>query len=129
MQVGEEELTEYSSGHGCNTHVIQKPILESKVMAIALKLNACWTRRSLYLMKSHFLVETSFIKVNSVVAPCIFSALFFHVFLVSKSSVLLMLKSNLYYTRGIALKRVTRGCAYLRGLAPGQHSSEETSQR
>ena len=38
-------------------------------------------------------------------------------------------KSNLHYTRGITPKRVTSGGAHLRGLAPGQHSSEETSQR
>ena len=38
-------------------------------------------------------------------------------------------KSNLYYTRGITPKRVTSGGAHLRGLAPGVHSSEETSQR
>ena len=38
-------------------------------------------------------------------------------------------KSNLYYTRDIPPKRVTNGGNHLRGLAPGQHSSEETSQR
>ena len=38
-------------------------------------------------------------------------------------------KSNLYYTRGITPKHVTRGGAHLRGLAPGQHSSEATSKR
>ena len=38
-------------------------------------------------------------------------------------------KSNLYYTRRITLKRVTSCGAHLRGLAPGQHSSEEMSQR
>ena len=38
-------------------------------------------------------------------------------------------KSNLHYTRGITPKRVTSGGAHLRGLAPGLHSSEETSQR
>ena len=38
-------------------------------------------------------------------------------------------KSNLHYTRGITPKRVTIGGAHLRGLAPGQHSSERTSQR
>ena len=37
-------------------------------------------------------------------------------------------ESNLY-TRRITPKRVTSGGAHLRGLAPGQHSSEETSQR
>ena len=37
-------------------------------------------------------------------------------------------KSNLHYTRGITLKRVTSSGAHLRGLAPGLHSSEETSQ-
>ena len=37
---------------------------------------------------------------------------------------------NLHYTRDItAPKRVTSGGIHLRGLAPGQHSSEETSQR
>ena len=38
-------------------------------------------------------------------------------------------ESNLHYTRGITPKRVTSGGAHLRGLAPGLHSSEETSQR
>ena len=38
-------------------------------------------------------------------------------------------KSNLHYTRRITPKRVTSCGAHLRGLAPGQHSSEETSQR
>ena len=33
------------------------------------------------------------------------------------------------FIRGITPKRVTSGRAHLRGLAPGQHSSEETSQR
>ena len=37
-------------------------------------------------------------------------------------------KLNLHYTRGIMPKRVTSGGAHLRGLAPGLHSSEETSQ-
>ena len=39
------------------------------------------------------------------------------------------LKSNLHYTRRITPKRVTSCGAHLRGLAPGLHSSEETSQR
>ena len=34
--------------------------------------------------------------------------------------------SNLLNTRGITPKRVTSGGVHLRGLAPGQHSSEET---
>ena len=34
-------------------------------------------------------------------------------------------KSNLHYTRRITPKRVTSCGAHLRGLAPGQHSSEE----
>ena len=38
-------------------------------------------------------------------------------------------KSNLHYTRDITPKRVPSGGAHLRGLVPGQHSSEETSQR
>ena len=38
-------------------------------------------------------------------------------------------ESNLHYTRRITPKRVTSGEAHLRGLAPGQHSSKETSQR
>ena len=38
-------------------------------------------------------------------------------------------KSNHHYTRRIMPKRVTSCGAHLRGLAPGQHSSEETSQR
>ena len=37
--------------------------------------------------------------------------------------------SDLHYTSGITPKRVTRGELQLRGLAPGQHYSEETSQR
>ena len=37
--------------------------------------------------------------------------------------------SNRHYTRGITAKRVTSGGIHLRNLAPGQHSSEETSQR
>ena len=36
-------------------------------------------------------------------------------------------KSKLYYTRGIMPKRGTSGGDRFRGLAPGQHSSEETS--
>ena len=36
---------------------------------------------------------------------------------------------NLYYTCRMTPKRVTSGGAHLRGLAPGQHSSEETSRR
>ena len=36
---------------------------------------------------------------------------------------------NLHYTRGSTPKRVRSGGALLRGLAPGEHSSEETSQR
>ena len=39
------------------------------------------------------------------------------------------IKSNLHYTRGITPKRVTSSGAHLRDLAPGQHSSEKTSQR
>ena len=38
-------------------------------------------------------------------------------------------KSNLHDTRGVTPKRVTSGGAQLRGLAPGQHSSKEMSQR
>ena len=38
-------------------------------------------------------------------------------------------KSNLHYTRRITPKRVTSCGAHLRSLAPGLHSSEETSQR
>ena len=38
-------------------------------------------------------------------------------------------KSYLHYTRGITLKRITSGGIHLRGLALGQHSSEETLQR
>ena len=37
-------------------------------------------------------------------------------------------KSNFHYTCNTP-KRVTSCGAHLRGLAPGQHSSEETSQR
>ena len=39
------------------------------------------------------------------------------------------IKKKFYYTRDITPKRVTSGEAHLRGLAPGQHSSEETLQR
>ena len=39
-------------------------------------------------------------------------------------------KSNLHYTRGSSTpKSVTSDGTHLRGLAPGQHSSEETSWR
>ena len=38
-------------------------------------------------------------------------------------------KSNLHYTRRITPKRVTSCETHLRGLARGQYSSEETSQR
>ena len=38
------------------------------------------------------------------------------------------IKSNPYYTRGITPKRATSGGAHLRDLAPGRHSSEESSQ-
>ena len=38
-------------------------------------------------------------------------------------------KSNHHYTRGITSKRVTCRGIHLRGLASGQHSSKETSQR
>ena len=37
-------------------------------------------------------------------------------------------KSNLLYSRGITLKRVTNGGAHLRGWATVQHSSEGTVQ-
>ena len=37
--------------------------------------------------------------------------------------------SNLHYTRKITPNQETTGGAHLRGLAPGQRSSEETSQR
>ena len=38
-------------------------------------------------------------------------------------------KSNLHYTRGITPKNITSGRAHLRGVAPGLHSFEESSQR
>ena len=38
-------------------------------------------------------------------------------------------KSNLYCASGITLKRGTSAGAYHRGLALGQHSTKETSQR
>ena len=38
-------------------------------------------------------------------------------------------KSNLHYIRGITPKRVTSDGAHLRGLAPGQRSSEEMTQQ
>ena len=37
--------------------------------------------------------------------------------------------TNLHYARAITPKGVTSGGAYLRSLAPGLHSSEETLQR
>ena len=37
-------------------------------------------------------------------------------------------KPNLHYTRGITPKRVSSAGVHLRGLAPGQHSSEKMSQ-
>ena len=39
----------------------------------------------------------------------------------------LLNEPNLPYTRGITPKRVTSGGAHLRGVAPEQHCSEETS--
>ena len=39
------------------------------------------------------------------------------------------IKTLLCYIGGIPPMRVTSGGTHLRGLAPGQHSSEETSQR
>ena len=42
---------------------------------------------------------------------------------------LLLVIIDLHYARGITPKRVTSGGAHLRGLAPGLHSSEKTSQR
>ena len=36
---------------------------------------------------------------------------------------------NLHHTRDITPMRITSGGAHLRDLAPGQHSSEVTSQR
>ena len=42
--------------------------------------------------------------------------------------VLKIIKSNLHYTDGITPKRVTSSGAHFRSLAPGQHSSEATSQ-
>ena len=41
---------------------------------------------------------------------------------------MIKIKSNLHYTRGITPKHVTSGGVHFRGLAPGQHSSEKTSQ-
>ena len=41
----------------------------------------------------------------------------------------LIKKSNLHYTRRVASKRVTSDGIHLHDLAPGQRSSEETSQR
>ena len=38
-------------------------------------------------------------------------------------------EKNLHYTRDITPKRVTSDGIHLCGLAPGQHSSEETSKR
>ena len=39
------------------------------------------------------------------------------------------IQSNRHYTRRNTLKRVTSCDVHLRSLAPGLHSSEETSQR
>ena len=39
------------------------------------------------------------------------------------------IKQNLHYNRGITPKHATSGAIPLYGLVPGQHSSEETSQR
>ena len=36
------------------------------------------------------------------------------------------IQSNLHYTRCITPKHVTSGGTHLRGLMPGQHSSDET---
>ena len=41
----------------------------------------------------------------------------------------LILKSNHHYTLGITPKCVTKGGIHMRGLARGQHRSEELSQR
>ena len=38
-------------------------------------------------------------------------------------------QSDLHYTRGVTPKRAISGGVHLRGVVPGQHSSEETSQR
>ena len=38
-------------------------------------------------------------------------------------------KPRLLHTRSISSKSATGGEAHIRGLTPGQHSSEETSQR
>ena len=51
------------------------------------------------------------------------------VYLVILLSVMSNQKSNLHYSRGMTPKHLTSGGAHHRGLAPGQHSSEETSQR
>ena len=40
----------------------------------------------------------------------------------------LVIYKNLHYTRGITSKGVTSGGVRFRGLTPGQHSSEDTSQ-
>ena len=37
-------------------------------------------------------------------------------------------KTNIHYNRDITSKHVSSSGIYLRGLAPGQHSCEETSQ-
>ena len=42
---------------------------------------------------------------------------------------LFKIKTPLELTRGVTRKRVTNGEVHLRGLAPGQHSPVETSQR
>ena len=47
----------------------------------------------------------------------------------SKRVELVQIESNLHYTRRITPKLVTSCGDHLCGLAPGQHSSEQTSQR
>ena len=60
--------------------------------------------------------------VKSTPARCLRSTL-------ARRTGAIKIKSNLHYTRRNTPKRVTSCGAHLRGLAPGLHSSEETSQR
>ena len=63
-------------------------------------------------------------KINyDAATPSAFGTTQLHADRVNKS------KPNLHYARGIMPKGVTSGEDHLRCSAPGQHSSEETSQR
>ena len=71
-----------------------------------------WSSAHLYLCMRNYIYNTSMDR-QILIIPCV----------VTKS------KPNLHCTRRITPKRVTSCGAHLRGLAPGLHNSEETSQR